>query len=195
MVRGNRRIGGRAAALAAAWALACAGGCDGGSSPRATKPTEREPSGPAAEEVSVSKVQRTDEEWRRILTPEQYHILREKGTERAFTGKYWNTKNPGAYRCAGCGEVLFTSDSKFDSGCGWPSFDRVAADGKIEEHVDRSYGMVRMEVVCAKCGGHLGHVFEDGPTETGLRYCINSAAIEHTPKPKSEPASEPPGGK
>lgn len=131
---------------------------------------------------SMEKVVRSEEEWRRMLTPEQYYVLRQKGTERAFTGKYWNSKTPGEYRCAGCGEVLFKSDSKFDSGCGWPSFDRAIADGKIEEHEDRSHGMIRTEVVCARCGGHLGHLFDDGPTETGMRYCINSAAIEHEPK-------------
>lgn len=120
----------------------------------------------------------TEAQWRQRLTAEQFRILREKGTERAFTGKYWDTKQPGVYKCAGCGTVLFKSDAKFDSGCGWPSFDRMIADGVIEEHVDRSHGMVRKEVVCAKCGGHLGHVFDDGPTATGLRYCINSESIE-----------------
>lgn len=129
-------------------------------------------------EILRDKVVRSDEEWRKMLTPEQYHILREKGTERAFTGKYWDTKDPGVYKCAGCGQVLFTSDSKFDSHCGWPSFDRALAEGTITEHMDTSFGMVRTEVTCTRCGGHLGHVFDDGPTETGLRYCINSASIE-----------------
>lgn len=120
----------------------------------------------------------SDAEWRKKLTPQQYEVLRQKGTERAFTGKYWNTKTPGVYKCAGCDTVLFTSGDKFDSGCGWPSFDKLAAAGVVQEHKDTSHGMIRIEVTCAKCGGHLGHVFDDGPTSTGLRYCINSASIE-----------------
>lgn len=124
------------------------------------------------------KVVKSEEEWKKILTPEQFRILREKGTERAFTGKYWETKADGTYVCAGCGTELFTSADKFDSGCGWPSFDKAVMDGRIEEHVDTSHGMVRTEVVCAKCGGHLGHLFDDGPTKTGMRYCINSVSID-----------------
>ena len=118
-----------------------------------------------------------DEYWREHLTPDEYTVLREKGTERAFTGEYWNVWEEGTYHCRGCGEVLFQSDTKFDAGCGWPSFDRPASEGVIEESRDTSHGLIRTEVLCQKCGGHLGHVFPDGPTETGQRYCINSLSI------------------
>jgi peptide-methionine (R)-S-oxide reductase len=128
------------------------------------------------------KITKTDEEWKKSLTPEQYEVLRKKGTERAFTGQYWNTKEPGTYQCAGCGEVLFVSDTKFDSGCGWPSFYAPNSTNKITEVEDRSHFMVRTEVLCSKCGGHLGHVFDDGPKPTGLRYCINSASLKFEPK-------------
>jgi peptide-methionine (R)-S-oxide reductase len=128
------------------------------------------------------KITRTDEEWKKILTPEQYRVLRQKGTERAGTGEYANTKDKGMYRCAGCGEELFVSETKFDSGCGWPSFYQPAASNKVTEAEDNAYGMKRVEVMCSKCGGHLGHVFEDGPNPTGLRYCINSASLKFEPK-------------
>ena len=132
------------------------------------------------------KLKKSEAEWRKELTPEQYHVLREKGTERAFTGCYWDTKTSGVYRCAGCGEPLFSSETKFDSGCGWPSFDQPLVEQGIEEHRDISYGMVRTEVTCRKCGGHLGHVFPDGPTATGLRYCINSVSITLDPESPGE---------
>jgi len=119
-----------------------------------------------------------DAQWREKLTPEEYYVLREKGTERAFTGEYWNVWEEGTYRCRGCGEVLFTSETKFDAGCGWPSFDRPAKEGVVAEASDTSHGMIRTEVLCQQCGGHLGHVFPDGPTETGQRYCINSLSIK-----------------
>lgn len=122
--------------------------------------------------------QRSEAEWREALSAEEYTVLREKGTERAFTGEYWNVFDKGSYRCRGCGEHLFDSDSKFDAGCGWPSFDRAAADRAIEEARDTSHGMLRTEIMCRKCGGHLGHVFPDGPTETGLRYCVNSLSVK-----------------
>jgi peptide-methionine (R)-S-oxide reductase len=130
----------------------------------------------------ANKIQKSNAEWRTELTPAQYHVLREKGTERAFTGEYDHAKQPGEYRCAGCGKVLFRSDEKFDSGSGWPSFYAPAEQEAVETETDKSYGMVRTEVKCSECGGHLGHVFDDGPQPTGLRYCINSAALKLEPK-------------
>jgi len=129
----------------------------------------------------ADQVTKTDEEWRQELSPEQYEILRRKGTERPFTGKYVNVKDKGTYRCAACGAELFSSDTKFDSGTGWPSFYEPANCENVELHEDRSHGMVRTEVTCKRCGGHLGHVFDDGPRPTGQRYCINSCSLDLDP--------------
>lgn len=126
-----------------------------------------------------NKIEKTEEEWKQILTPMQFEILRKKGTERPFSGEYENFWDKGKYACAGCGNLLFSSETKFDAGCGWPSFYEALDKSKITERVDLSHGMKRIEVMCAKCGGHLGHVFDDGPRDkTGLRYCINSVSIQ-----------------
>jgi peptide-methionine (R)-S-oxide reductase len=126
----------------------------------------------------MTKIEKTDAEWRAELSPEEYRILRQKGTEAPFTGEYDHTFEPGSYHCAGCGAELFASEAKYDSGCGWPAFSAPSGEETIEEESDSSFGMVRTEVMCSNCGGHLGHVFPDGPQPTGLRYCINSAALK-----------------
>lgn len=129
----------------------------------------------------MDRIDLPESEWKKRLSPDQYHVLREGGTERAFTGIYNDNKAPGEYHCAGCGSLLFTSDAKYDSGSGWPSFIRPADVAAVVEHRDTSHGMTRIEVRCATCDGHLGHVFPDGPAETGLRYCMNSAALDFDP--------------
>lgn len=142
--------------------------------------------GPAGHQASSDVVEMPDEEWRRRLGPEEYEVLRHKATEPPWTGSLLHVDAAGMFRCAGCGAELFSSDAKFDSGSGWPSFDRAVRDGVVAEHEDRSLGMRRVEITCVRCGGHLGHVFPDGPTETGQRYCVNSLSLQFEPAPADQ---------
>ncbi len=174
--------------LALVAAVAVIAGCSGGTSekPKAGSGTAepKKEGGSDSGAAPSAALPKSDDEWKAKLTDEQYRVLREQGTERAFTGAYWNNHEAGTYRCAGCGELLFASDDKFDSGTGWPSFTRPAKENVVAAEEDQSHGMVRSEVHCAKCGGHLGHVFDDGPKPTGLRYCINSVSLTFDPAPK-----------
>ena len=136
--------------------------------------------------MSDDKVVKSEAEWRQLLSPDEYRICREKGTEPAFSGVYWDEHRPGVYRCRGCGEPLFNASTKYESGSGWPSFWQPVREGVIDEHRDLSHGMVRTEITCHKCGTHLGHVFPDGPRPTGLRYCVNSASLALEPDEKTK---------
>lgn len=152
-----------------------------GNSQQSAPATKKEDVKPMENKLEIN---RTEEEWKKILTPEQFYVLRQKGTDRPFTGKFYIHKEKGMYNCAACGNELFSSDMKFDSDCGWPSFDREVAGGKIKQVRDTTHGMIRTEILCAKCGSHIGHIFDDGPTVTGQRYCVNSTSIAFEPENK-----------
>jgi len=179
--------------LAAAGLLTLNSGCNG------APPASSEAAATTADNATATqatptwtmtdKVTKTDEEWRSLLTPEEYRILRRKGTEPSFSGAYWDNHEDGIYACAGCGLVLFTSEGKYDSGCGWPSYWKPAKAEHVSTAVDNTLGMRRTEILCTRCGGHLGHVFEDGPDPTGLRYCVNSASVKFEKGPPTGPST------
>ena len=180
----SRRVVTAAFLIALGLAGASAIGCDTTHEAKtAPDPSDAASASPEGEKMAGEK---NEQEWQTCLTPEQYRVLREKGTERAFTGKYYKTKTKGVYKCAGCGQHLYSSDAKFDSGSGWPSYWQPVSPDAIKTETDTNLGMVRIEVMCSNCGGHLGHVFDDGPAPTGLRHCINSAAIELEPAEDAE---------
>jgi peptide-methionine (R)-S-oxide reductase len=165
----------------------CGGGERGGRSARAEAGSAAGQPAPATTEGTSDM---SDSEWKATLSPEQYRILRRKGTERAFTGKFWDHKGDGVYTCAGCGQELFDSKTKYKSGSGWPSFWQPVEEKRVSEEDDRTLGMARTEILCSKCGGHLGHVFDDGPPPTGLRYCINSASLDFKARTEEAPAEK-----
>jgi peptide-methionine (R)-S-oxide reductase len=171
-----------ALALILTFGGACAAPVSAAHADRRDEPTPSEQQKGGAPVSTSDKVVKTDDEWRKILTPEQFQVLRGKGTERAFTGAFYASHDRAIYVCAACGQELFSSDAKFDSGTGWPSFTAPIGETKVETETDSTYGMRRVEVHCARCGGHLGHVFEDGPAPTGLRYCINSVSLKQVKK-------------